>query len=231
MTERRYNQEEVEAIFQRAAEAQPATPQLRGPDDGMTLAQLQEIGREVGITPEQIRAAASSLQRTGQATKRTLLGLPIGVGRTVDLERKLTDDEWDRLVVELRDTFDAKGRLKQEGNFRQWSNGNLQALLEPMGDRHRLRLRTFKANARAYLAAGTGMVAVALLMLIANAAKGEALDMARFWLVMLMGGGFFGIGAAMIPAWARERQRQMREIAERVSSWVSTPSLPRDPSR
>lgn len=223
MTERRYSQEEVEAIFQRAAEAQPAAPQLRGPDDGMTLAQLQEIGREVGITPEQVRAAASSLQRTGQPTKRTLLGLPIGVGRTVDLDRRLSDDEWDRLVVELRDTFDAKGRLKQEGNFRQWSNGNLQALLEPMGDRHRLRLRTFKANARAYIAAGAGMVAVALLLLITNASRGDPIDMARFWLVMLMGGGFFGIGAAMIPAWARERQRQMREIAERVSSWTREP--------
>ena len=223
MGERRYSQDEVEAIFQRAAEAQPATPALRGPDDGMTLGQLQEIGREVGITPEQIRAAASSLQRTGQATKRTLLGLPIGVGRTVDLERRLSDEEWDRLVVELRDTFDAKGRLKQEGNFRQWSNGNLQALLEPMGDRHRLRLRTFKASARGYMAGGIGMVAAGLLALTMGAAKGTGFDMAQFWLILLMGGGMFGVGAALIPAWARERQRQMREIAERVSAWASDP--------
>lgn len=223
MTERRYNQEEVEAIFQRAAEAQPAAPLLRNPDEGMTLAQLQEIGREVGITPEQVRAAANSLQRTGQPTKRTVLGLPIGVGRTVDLERKLTDDEWDRLVVELRDTFDAKGRLKQEGNFKQWSNGNLQALLEPMGDRHRLRLRTFKANAQGYMAAGAGMFAIGLIILLAGVAKGEGLQMAKFWLTTLMGGGIFAVGAAIIPSWARDRQRQMREIAERVSSWTREP--------
>jgi len=30
-----------------------------------------------------------------------------GVGRTVDLERRLTDAEWDQLVVDLRETFDA----------------------------------------------------------------------------------------------------------------------------
>ena len=224
MTERRYNQEEVEAIFQRATEAQQSVPLLRRPDEGMTLAQLQDIGREVGISADQISAAASSLQRTGQATTRTLLGLPIGVGRTVDLDRKLTDSEWERLVVELRDVFDAKGRLKQEGNFRQWSNGNLQALLEPMGDRHRLRLRTFKANARAYVAGGLGLLIVAVLLLVANAAKGQPLDMARFWMTVLMGGGFFAIGAAMIPSWARERQRQMKEIAERVSGWASGPA-------
>src|SRR5687768_649873 len=223
MAERRYNQEEVEAIFQRATEAQQAVPLLRRPDEGMTLAQLQDIGREVGISADQINAAASSLQRTGQATKRTLLGLPIGVGRIVDLDRKLTDSEWERLVVELRDVFDAKGRLKQEGNFRQWSNGNLQVLLEPMGDRHRLRLRTFKANARAYIAGGLGLSIVAVMLLVANAAKGQSLDMVRFWMTMLLSGGFFAIGAAMIPSWARERQRQMKEIAERAAVWASTP--------
>lgn len=223
MTERRYNQEEVEAIFQRATEAQQAVPLLRRPDEGMTLAQLHDIGREVGISADQISAAASSLQRTGQATKRTLLGLPIGVGRTVDLDRKLSDSEWERLVVELRDVFDAKGRLKQEGNFRQWSNGNLQALLEPMGDRHRLRLRTFKANARVYIAGGVGLVVVAFMMLVANAANGHPFDMVRFWMTMLLGGGFFAIGATMIPSWARERQRQMKEIAERAAAWASSP--------
>ena len=223
MSERRFNQEEVEAIFQRASEAQQRVPMLRGDDGGLTLGQLQEIGREVGITPEQISAAAGSLQRTGRTTKRTLLGLPIGVGRAVDLERKLSEAEWERLVVELRDVFDAKGRLKQEGNFRQWSNGNLQVMLEPLGDKHRLRLRTFKANARAYIAGGSAMIAVALIMLIADAAKGQALGMTRFWLTLLMGGGLFAVGAAMIPAWARERQRQMREIAERVASWASGP--------
>lgn len=223
MSERRFTQEEVEAIFKRAAEAQQAVPLLRNPDEGMTLAQLQEIGREVGMSADQISAAAGSIQRTGHTTKRTLLGLPIGVGRTVDLDRKLSDSEWERLVVELRDVFDAKGRLKQEGNFRQWSNGNLQALLEPMGETHRLRLRTFKANARAYIAAGSALVFVAIMLLIADAAKGQAMDMSRFWLTMLLGGGFFGIGAAMIPPWARERQRQMREITERVASWASRP--------
>jgi hypothetical protein len=223
MTERRYNQEEVEAIFQRAAEAQQAVPLLRR-DEGITLGQLQEIGREVGISPEQIRAAAGAIQRTGHTTKRTLLGLPIGVGRIVDLDRKLSDAEWERLVVELRETFDAKGRLKQEGNFRQWTNGNLQALLEPMGDTHRLRLRTFKANARAYIAGGLGLVIVAVMLLVANAARGQPLDMSRFWLTMLMGGGFFAIGAAMIPPWARERQRQMKEIPKRVTNWASGPT-------
>ena len=221
MSERRYNQEEVEAIFQRAAEAQQSVPLLKRPDEGMTLGQLQEIGREVGITPEQIGYAAKSIERTGHTTKRTLLGLPIGVGRAVDLDRRLTDAEWERLVVELRDTFDAKGRLKQEGNFKQWSNGNLQVMLEPMGDRHRLRMRTYRSQARSLIAGGTAVIVAALTLFISRAAGDRPMDPSRFWTLILMGGMVFGIGAAIIPAWARERQRQMREIAERVASWAS----------
>lgn len=228
MTERRYNQDEVEAIFQRAAEAQQRTPMLRQQDEGMTLGQLQEIGKEVGISAEQIRAAAGLIQRTGQTTKRTFLGLPVGVGRTVDLERKLSDAEWERLVVELRDTFDAKGRIKEEGNFRQWSNGNLQALLEPMGDRHRLRMRTVKGNAYSYLIGGLSLVGVGAVSALASAAKGS-LELSTVWTLWMIGGGLLGIGAAMLPGWARERRRQMQEIAERVSSWATGPTQDRLP--
>lgn len=220
MTERRYNQEEVEAIFQRAAEAQQATPLLRQQDEGITLSQLQEIGREVGISAEQISAAAGTIERVGRTTKRTFLGLPVGVGRTVELERKLSDAEWDRLVVELRDTFDAKGRIKQEGNFRQWSNGNLQAMLEPVGDAHRLRMRTFKGNAYGYLVGGLGMIGVGVVTAIVSASRG-AVDVSSSWMTLMLGGGLLAIGAAMLPGWARERRRQMQQIAERVSAWTN----------
>ncbi len=52
------------------------------------------------------------------ATSRTVLGLPIGVARTVDLNRRLTDEEWERLVVQLREVFNARGRTRTEGSLR-----------------------------------------------------------------------------------------------------------------
>src|SRR6185503_7153045 len=125
MPERRYTDEEVAKIFERAAEAQQAArKQLTSGEspEGMTLAQLQEIGKEVGISPELVAQAARSVALPVRATGRKFLGLPIGVGRTVDLERRLTDAEWDQLVVDLRETFDAKGTIRHEGSFRQWTN-------------------------------------------------------------------------------------------------------------
>ena len=61
--------------------------------------------------------------------------MPVGVSRTVTSAGNFTEREWERLVVDLRETFDAKGAVKREGSFRQWTNGNLQALVEPTASR------------------------------------------------------------------------------------------------
>ncbi len=66
----------------------------------------------------------------------------------------------------LRETFDARGRLKAEGSFRQWTNGNLQALLEPTSSGHRLRLSTRKGDVKALVAVGIGLLGAAAGMLV-----------------------------------------------------------------
>lgn len=223
--ERRYSETEVAAIFERAAKASEAdgTRVPLASSEGMTLAQLQEIGREVGLSPVAVADAALSVDRGGRQTARKMLGLTVGVGRSVDLGRKLTDEEWERLVVDLRETFDARGSQKSEGNFRQWTNGNLQALLEPTPTGHRLRLRTVKGNSLAWMMAGAGMIAIGGLVAAARALGigDEGLDLTRFGFVAAMGFGAFAVGALQLPTWARERRRQMAEIVERVVRRVS----------
>ena len=226
MTERRFSEDEVAAIFERAAQA-PSTGQRQLPSgEGMTLAQLQEIGREVGIAPESIAHAARSLQVAGQPTSRRFLGLPIGVGHTVDLGRRLSDDEWERFVVDLRETFDARGRVKQEGSLRHWSNGNLQALLEPTETGHRIRLRTMHGGSRALMTGGLVMMALSGVAVLIGATGGNAGAIDSPGLVALMGAGMFGYSALRLPGWARIRRRQMEELSARIAE-VSPPVLPR----
>ncbi|HEX6252441.1 MAG TPA: hypothetical protein VFZ56_13540 [Gemmatimonadaceae bacterium] len=225
MNERRYSEEETAEIFRRAAEAQQeGTLVPLASREGMTLGALQEIGREVGLPPELIAHAARALERGGRSFTRRFAGLPIGVGRTVELDRKLTDSEWQRLVVDLRETFDARGALRQDGAFRQWSNGNLQALLEPIGDAERLRLRTTNGAARGWMTAGLAMIGaslVPLLMLAGDASAGAAWAGAAP--LAGLGVGAFGFGALRLPAWSRLRRRQMEEIAARVAASIEGP--------
>lgn len=223
MTERRYSEAEVAAIFEQAAEAQQIVRRELAPGEGMTLAQLQEIGREVGIPAEFVAQAARSLERPAARAERRFLGFPIGVGRSVELGRRLSDDEWERLVVDLRQTFDARVTVRQHGSFREWTNGNLQALLEPTETGHRLRLRTVKGDARGLMTAGLSALGMGAAVVIAMALGGrlgaEYPAVAFLWLTGL---GLFGAGALRLPGWARLRRRQMDEVAARLEAAASS---------
>lgn len=231
MTNRRYNDDEIAEIFQKATEGpQSASFQSAG-EEGMTLAELQDIGREVGISPEAVDRAARSLEVRPRAGVRSFLGLPIGVERTIALGRRLTEAEWERLVVELREVFNARGAVSSNGSFRQWTNGNLQALLEPTPNGHRLRISTVKGNLRMSMAAGASMLGVGIFMSVAAAAAGHlAGAIPEAALMSLFGVGIMANGALRLPRWARLRARQMDEITTRLALETNTDDSKRLPS-
>jgi hypothetical protein len=219
MADRRYNDKEIAAIFRAAAEQEPQSPQREvARDEGLTLAELQAIGGEVGFSSDAVAQAARAVDVRLGAASRTLLGLPIGVARTVNLNRRLTDEEWERLVVQLREVFNARGRTRSEGSLRQWTNGNLQVLLEPTDTGHRLRFGTVHGAARAAIGAGFGVLGVAAIVAVSGAIWGTLGDaMSGIALMAAAGVGMIVSGALRLPRWARLRQRQMEALATRVA--------------
>jgi len=227
MTDRRYNDDEVAAIFLKAAENPLPPPPGLSRSDGLTLADLQEIGREVGIPAEAVVLAARSLDVDARTPSTTMLGLPISVERTVELNRWLTDAEWERLVVQLREVFKAKGTMSASGSFRQWTNGNLQALLEPAASGHRLRLRTLKGSARGSIGLGLALIGTSIVVGIAGAIAGHlGSSMPGVALLSLMGLGAAAYGALPLPRWARLRGQQMDAIAAGLLTLPSGPPPP-----
>ena len=217
MNERRYTEEEVEKIFERAAAAQQAAGRRQlPPGEGMTLSELRSIGSEVGLPAELVEQAALSLDQGAESTRR-FIGLPLGVGRTVELGRRMTEAEWEQLVVDLRDTFDARGSIRTDGSLRQWTNGNLQALLEPTATGHRLRLRSLLGVARAYMTMGLGMIGITAATIIGGVATGAAFDPAAIVPLGAIGVALFGVGAGRVPGWAARRRRQFEAIAARLA--------------
>ena len=226
MTNRRFNEAEVAAIFERATETQQAGRRHAPPGEGMTLAELQDIGREVGISADLIVEAARAIEQSGRPASRTVFGLPLGVERTVELDRKLSDDEWERFVVDLRETFDARGTVKREGSLRQWSNGNLQALLEPTANGQRIRLRTVKGDARAMLVGGLGMFgvgAVGIAAAVLGGVVGDAGMLSAMGFLATMGATMAGASAVRLPRWAQIRRQQMEELASRIAVVATLP--------
>lgn len=218
MTERRYSDSEIAAIFRAAADG-PVLPEREVPrEEGLTLPELQAIGREVGIAPEAVAQAAHGLDVRRDAQSRRFLGLPIGVARTVNLNRRLSDEEWERLVVQLREVFNARGVTRSDGSLRQWTNGNLQVLLEPTETGHRLRFGTLHGGASAMIGGGLTALAIAGILAIVTSINGTLGGaMTGIGFIVAAGLGMIASGALRLPAWAKLRGRQMEAIATTVA--------------
>ncbi|GMR12854.1 MAG: hypothetical protein BMS9Abin29_1048 [Gemmatimonadota bacterium] len=226
--ERRYREEESKEIFEAAAAAGDSDRHAPTSAKGLTLAELQEIGLEVGLSPVRIAEAASALEvRRTALPHQTSFGMPISVGRTVALPRAPTDREWELLVAELRETFNAQGKVGTSGSARQWTNGKLHAYVEPTEAGYRLRLGTLKGNAPWTNMLGVAGMGVALVMLVVLLLTGNLTGNLADALVLPVIFGAGGVTTVVsnllrLPRWARQRQDQMEYIATRAQALIGS---------
>lgn len=219
----RFNEDEAAAIFARAAEVETSGRQPASGPGGMTLAELQEIGKEAGLSPEAVAQAAVSLRRAGTPVPAPrFLGIPIGVARTVALDRPLSDEEWGGLVAELRATFNTGGNVRSDGNFREWRNGNLRVHAGPAPGGYQVDMRTSKGSARSLMTVGGALTGISGALLAAGLLTGSMApgDIADLTPILSVGAGLFGAGVFQVPAWARRRREQFERIAERLRAAV-----------
>jgi hypothetical protein len=178
------------------------------------------------VAPERIADAARSLERRPAllSTRATQLGIPYAVGRTVDLPRAPTEREWELILADLRETFQARGKTGGSGLSRHWTNSNLHAYVEPAGDGYRLRMGTKKGDAAPLTIAGGILLAVgvvtSVMAVLAETFTGDVGDLA---ILIATGLGLLTANAIRLPPWARTRERQMEEIAARTLALLEEP--------
>lgn len=223
-TDKRYDEKEIAEIFRRAAEEQETAQRNRPPESGLSLAELQKIGKETGITPEFIARAAASLEGSGSSAYiDTLLGFPIFLSRTVELPRVMTDDEWERLVVDLRSTFGGDGTITRDGSLRRWTYGEMFVNVEPYEkDRSRVRITTspdHKASSKFGLGFGVLTFFMSLvfwvMVFLADGVELNVLLPAIAFLTIAM---LPFIGLLRLPAWGKRKEAVIEGIATRLKS-------------
>lgn len=223
MSTRRYGDDEVREIFSLATTGDDRDRALPAESGGLSLDELRQIAREAGIDPGRVAAAAATLDARGRAAPvRRALGLPVGLSRVVDLPREPTEREWEQLVTAFRTTFGTTGEMSSTGGLREWRNGNLHICVEPTEHGHQLRLATLKDDAIALnvLGVATGAMAVLMGAVVTLAGKPD-----KAMVVASMFGGIalfaFGANVIRVPRWARERDRQLQELANRAVKLLS----------
>lgn len=219
MSARRYSDEEVRRILALTAEAEAAAQAEA--DRPWTLKEVERIGAEAGLAPQAVAAAALALERQPAGPEGgRYLGLPVSVSRAVPLARHLSDEDWERLVGRLRETFAVEGRTRVSGARREWRVGNLRVTHEPAGAGALLELRTRKGDARLFMLFAVMLLVTALTAAVVATAGpagdpsgGDARRMSVAWLAGLGGVVMLLVGALRLPVWARERARQFEALA------------------
>lgn len=159
----RYSEAEVRAILKRAAERQHrADLSAEARASGLSQRELERVAAAAGIEPRHVAAAIRDAERTEPAVPpgihERLNGKPTRIHLRRALPGQLDETLWQKLVVELRRTFDTPGIPSQLGAIREWrSNASVQDqaefLAEEVDGEVRLTLR------RSWLAKATGSLA------------------------------------------------------------------------
>ena len=174
MPELRYDEEEVALILHRAAEAgSPDSDGASGRD--LTLAELTEIGAEVGIEAVRIEEAARSVELR---RLRSPAGSAIGLPPTVQLERvvpiRLKPEHLPHFLDLIRNEFARQGIVAEVLGGFEWRArsvmGGRYVSIRSEGDATRVRvlgnyrdgLLTFTFGPGPILAIGGGMLAAGL---------------------------------------------------------------------
>jgi hypothetical protein len=125
---RRYSDDEVARLLQRATELQRHDPLLGG-REGLSLAELESIAGEAGIDPALIRQAANELDR--EPARHGVGSALLGEETTLIIERRFTGaldrDHLEELVALINGAANATGQISLVGrtlNFSSASGGN-----------------------------------------------------------------------------------------------------------
>ncbi len=161
MAEHTFSEREIAQIIERAVERQAeAVRDVK--EVGLTMEELERLGRDVGIDPRHLRAAAAEVAAGGAGgggTSQT--NTHVVVERW--LEGRLSVTAWEETVNLLQDRFgldagfmsglSAGGRVSQVGNTYEWTHTNslgvqTRVSVSARGDRTRLRLSQLVGIAR-----------------------------------------------------------------------------------
>ena len=222
-SERRYNEKEIAAIFKQAASDFEKAQRDAHIGDGLTLKEIESIGKEAGISPEFIaRAAAKVDSALVSAPEKKIAGLPIQVSRTIDLPGSFSDSDWDRLVVDLHDTFQVMGHVQNErsNRMRSWKTDSIQVYVEPAGEGYRLRMHSANSVDVIMLLFSSVFLFVSIMFMIATIAKGKFFvqmdDTVISLILTTLGLSVGAAGAFRLPGWYAKESEKIEGIIERV---------------
>lgn len=119
--DRRFTDQEVALVLQRAAEIEERRA-TTSPTKGLSLAELREIAREVGLSPDVIDEAVGTLQAGGRTPRATALGAPLSSKVVRGVRGQLSEQALQGLIRLLEDRVEATGTVTEALGTVRWTS-------------------------------------------------------------------------------------------------------------
>lgn len=221
MSEKQYNEDAVREIIRLAMELEREETEQAESQHGLTISELVEIGKDVGLSEKEIREAAKKFSSSPLAKKSR-------VTNTANIEERIFNSDlskeelWDVILGELDDQFGETsvfGVLTAPSRDYQWkhmsaSGVETNASLRKVEDNYKLRISQ-KVGMMSPVWEGIliGILPAALLTIGAVLAfKPDSILLLPF-----LAAGSWGISSyisyKLDLLWRKKKQRQLKEFA------------------
>lgn len=119
--DRRFTDQEVALVLQRAAEIEERRA-TAFPAKGLRLAELRDIAREVGLSPDVIDEAVGTLHVGSRPSAGTLLGAPLSTKVMRGVPGRLDQEAMQALVRLVEDRVEATGTVTEALGTVRWTS-------------------------------------------------------------------------------------------------------------
>ncbi|NNF04275.1 MAG: hypothetical protein HKN17_07395, partial [Rhodothermales bacterium] len=116
-----YDENDIGRILRRASALSTSDDSDAGL--GLTLDELHTIGRASGIEPSDIDRAVAELEAAPGRSSIRWWGGPLQHTKNLVVDGEMSDDDWEDLLVSIRDTFQDPGTVQIRGSTYEWTGG------------------------------------------------------------------------------------------------------------
>jgi hypothetical protein len=219
-----YSEREMNRILKRARELESKQDPL--PAYGLTLEELQQIAAESGLDPRLVAAAAGEMERGGErGSFLTQLTGPLSIQQERTLSGELTEAQWEAMVAEIRQSYEAvgtPGKLGQtfEWTFRSPRGQQLQVSATPREGMTHLRVYAHYSRAAIRFYAPLLSLAFAIGINLSVAASFPVVG--GFAVILALLASLFLVARFAFGRYAAHQERKANRLLDRLERLMTT---------
>lgn len=229
MKENFFTEQEIQKIIKKAAELQQNDSiNKKNQENGLTMDELLEVGKDSGLDVEYLKTAALEIRDKKVVRYSGLNDTHIFEER--DFDTDLSNQEiWDEVLVELNHHFGGNmfGMAKNDKRKNEWSHTSISGIETIVSLTKRGKSSKLRLSQRVGLGSPLteGILYGGVLAAIATSMTISAIS-PIFTTNILLGLGFWGISSMLVyaldVAWRKRKLKSLNSLADKISSQIQS---------